>query len=140
MSGPTLYVALVGFGVLAGIVSGLLGVGGGTLIVPFLTLAAGLSQHQAEATSLLVILPTAISGTIALRQRGVGNAGRSLRFGVFGAVGAVLGALLALALPGSTLRVVFAVFMAVVGVKLIRDGLVRPTRSGSAPPPQPERQ
>ena len=51
----------------------------------------------------------------------------------------MLGALLALALPGSTLRVVFAVFLAVVGVKLIRDGLVRPERSGSEPPPQPER-
>ena len=73
---------------LAGVASGLLGVGGGTLLVPFLTLAAGLSQHEAEATSLLVILPTAIAGTLALRRRGVGNAGLALRFGVFGSVGA----------------------------------------------------
>jgi uncharacterized membrane protein YfcA len=123
LSGPTLYVALVLFGVLAGIASGLLGVGGGTLMVPFLTLAAGLSQHAAQATSLLVILPTAIAGTIALRRRGVGNVGKSLRFGVVGAVGAILGALLALALPASTLRVVFAVFLGVVGLKMIRDGL-----------------
>lgn len=134
MSGATLYAALVLFGVLAGVASGLLGVGGGTLLVPFLTLAAGLTQHQAEATSLLVILPTAISGTLALRQRGVGDAGRSLRFGVFGAAGAVLGALLALALPASTLRVIFAVFLAVVGVRLIRDG-----RAGSARRPRSER-
>ncbi len=75
MTGATLYVALVAFGVLAGVASGLLGVGGGTLLVPFLTLAVGLSQHEAEATSLLVILPTAIAGTLALRRRGVGNAG-----------------------------------------------------------------
>ena len=122
MSGPGLYVALVAFGVLAGIASGLLGVGGGTLMVPFLTLVAGLSQHAAQATSLLVILPTAIAGTFALRRHGVGNVGKSLRFGVVGAVGAVLGALLALALPASTLRIVFAVFLGVVGVKLIRDG------------------
>jgi uncharacterized membrane protein YfcA len=128
VSGPTLYVALVAFGVLAGIASGLLGVGGGTLMVPFLTLAAGLTQHQAEATSLLVILPTAISGTIALRQRGVGDVGRSLRFGVFGAIGAVLGALLALALPASTLRVIFAVFLAFVGLRLLRDGLAGSVR------------
>jgi uncharacterized membrane protein YfcA len=123
MSGPTLYVALVAFGVVAGVGSGLLGVGGGTLIVPFLTLAVGLSQHAAEATSLLVILPTAIAGSLALRRRGVGDLGLALRFGAVGAGGGVLGALLALALPASTLRLVFAVFVGIVGLKLAYDGL-----------------
>ncbi len=126
MSGPTLYVALVAFGVVVGIASGLLGVGGGTLIVPFLTLAVGLSQHAAEATSLLVILPTAIAGSLALRRRGVGDLGLALRFGVAGAVGSVLGALLALALTATALRLVFAVFVGLVGLRLARDGLRRP--------------
>ena len=125
MTGFTLYVTLVAFGALTGVASGLLGVGGGTLLVPFLTLAVGMSQHAAEATSLLVILPTAIAGTLALRRRGVGNARLAVRFGVVGSIGAVLGALLALALPATTLRLVFAGFVAVVGVRLIRDG-VRP--------------
>lgn len=123
MTGPTLYVALVSFGVLAGVASGLLGVGGGTLIVPFLTLAVGLSQHAAEATSLLVILPTAIAGSLALRRRGIGDLGLALRLGVVGAAGSVLGALLALALPGGALRLVFAVFVGLVGLRLARDGL-----------------
>jgi uncharacterized membrane protein YfcA len=123
MTGVALYLALVGFGVVAGISSGLLGVGGGTVIVPFLTLAVGLSQHSAEATSLLVILPTAIAGSLALRRRGVGDLGLSLRFGVFGAAGSVLGALLALALSGSTLRVVFAIFVGLAGLRLARDGI-----------------
>jgi hypothetical protein len=113
---------LVAFGVVVGIASGLLGVGGGTLIVPFLTLAVGFSQHSAEATSLLVILPTAVAGSLALRRRGVGDLGLALRFGVFGAAGSVLGALLALTLPASTLRLVFAVFVGVVGLRLVRDG------------------
>ena len=125
MTGPTLYLALVGFGVVVGVASGLLGVGGGTLVVPFLTLAVGLSQHAAEATSLLVILPTAVAGSLALRRRGVGDLGLALRFGVFGALGGILGALLALALPGSTLRLVFAVFIGLVGLRLARDGLRR---------------
>jgi len=125
MTGPTLYLALVSFGVVVGVASGLLGVGGGTLVVPFLTLAVGLSQHAAEATSLLVILPTAVAGSFALRRRGVGDLELALRFGVFGAVGGVLGALLALALPGSTLRLVFAVFIGLVGLRLARDGLRR---------------
>lgn len=123
MTGPTLYVALVAFGVVVGVASGLLGVGGGTLVVPFLTLAVGLSQHAAEATSLLVILPTAVAGSLALRRRGVGDLGLALRFGVLGAVGGVLGALLALSLPGSTLRLVFALFVGLVGLRLVRDGL-----------------
>jgi hypothetical protein len=130
MTGPTLYVALVAFGVVVGVASGLLGVGGGTLIVPFLTLAAGLSQHAAEATSLLVILPTAVAGSLALRRRGVGDLGLALRFGVYGAVGSVLGAFLALALPGSALRIVFAVFVGLVGLRLARDGL-RQERPGT---------
>lgn len=123
MSGPTLYVALVAFGVVVGVASGLLGVGGGTLVVPFLTLAVGFSQHSAQATSLLVILPTAVAGSLALRRRGVGDLGLALRFGVAGAVGSVLGALLALALPASTLRLVFAIFVGLVGLRLARDGL-----------------
>jgi uncharacterized membrane protein YfcA len=125
VTGPTLYVALVAFGVVVGVTSGLLGVGGGTLVVPFLTLAVGLSQHAAEATSLLVILPTAIAGSLALRRRGVGDLGLALRFGVVGAAGSVLGALLALALPGSTLRLVFAIFVGLVGLRIAYDGLRR---------------
>jgi uncharacterized protein len=125
MSGPTLYLALVFFGVAVGVTSGLFGVGGGTLVVPFLTLAVGLSQQSAGATSLLVILPTAIAGSLVLRRRGVGDLGLALRFGVVGAVGSVLGALLALALSGSALRLVFAVFVGLVGLRLARDGIRR---------------
>jgi uncharacterized protein len=123
MTGIVLYVSLAGFGVSAGVASGLLGVGGGTLMVPFLTLAAGLPQHAAEATSLLVVLPTAVVASLALRRRGVGDLGLALRFGLAGSLGGVLGALLALAIPGSALRLVFAGFVALVGLRLARDGL-----------------
>ena len=114
---------LVVIGVLGGLLSGLLGVGGGTLMVPFLTFAVGLSQHAAEATSLLVILPTAVAGTLALQRRGVGNAGLAVRFGLVGSIGAVLGALLAIALPAASLRLVFAIFVGIVGLELIRGGI-----------------
>lgn len=124
MSGAALYLALAGFGVVAGGAAGLLGVGGGTLLVPFLTLAVGMSQHEAEATSLLVVLPTAMVASIVLRRRGVGDLGVALRFGVLGAAGGVLGALLALALPAHVLRSVFAGFLALVAVRLVRDSLV----------------
>jgi hypothetical protein len=123
MSGVVLYTTLVAFGFLAGATAGLLGVGGGIMMIPFLTLVVGVSQHQAQATSLLVILPTAIVASIVLRRKGIGDLGLALRFGTIGAVGGVLGALLALALPGHVLRYVFAVFLAAVSVRLLHDGL-----------------
>ena len=124
MTGVVLYVVLAAFGVITGGAAGLLGVGGGTLMVPFLTLAVGMSQHAAEATSLLVVLPTAIVASLVLQRRGVGDLGVGLRIGLLGAGGGVLGALLALMLPGHVLRIVFACFLALVAVRLIRDALV----------------
>ena len=123
MSGAMVFLGLAAFGLGTGAAAGLLGVGGGALMVPFLTLAIGLSQHAAEATSLVVVLPTAVVASLALRRRGVGDLGVALRFGVVGALGGVGGALVALALPASTLRVVFAAFLGLVGLRLVRDGI-----------------
>jgi uncharacterized protein len=124
VSGLVLYAVLIAFGFLTGGAAGLLGVGGGIMMVPFLTLAAGVSQHAAQATSLLVVLPTAVVASITLHRKGVGELALALRFGALGAVGGIAGALLALALPGHALRLVFALFLAVVAVRLVRDGLV----------------
>lgn len=121
MTTLALLLTLVAVGAAAGVLAGLLGVGGGVLLVPFLVLALGMTQHEAEATSLLVILPTAIAASVALRLRGVGDLPVALGLGAIGAVGAAAGALLALALPGSVLRVLFSVLLALVGLRLIRD-------------------
>ena len=127
MTTVAVLLALVAVGAAAGVLAGFLGVGGGVLLVPFLVLALGMTQHEAEATSLLVILPTAIAASIALRLRGVGDLPVALGIGLVGAVGAAAGALLALALPGSVLRWFFAVLLALVGLRLIRDARVERT-------------
>lgn len=117
-------------GLLAGVVAGLLGVGGGALFVPALTIGLGLSQLDAEATSLLAIIPVALVG--ALRQRGHGNV--DLRtgalVGLLGAAGAAGGAALANAVPQRALEVSFALFILFVASQLARRAL-----SGSAPQP-----
>ena len=118
--------ALIAVGTATGILAGLLGVGGGILLVPFLVLALGMSQHEAEATSLLVILPTSVVASLTLRRRGVGNLPVALGIGVVGAIGGAAGALLALALPGAVLRALFAAFLALIGLRLLRDGLAHP--------------
>jgi uncharacterized protein len=115
--------ALVAFGVVAGAASGLLGIGGGALIVPFLVLVAGYGQHRAEAISLLVVLPTAIVGSTVLHRRGIGDLRRALALGGLGTLGGVAGARLALALPAHALQLLFAAFLAAVGLRICRRAL-----------------
>jgi uncharacterized membrane protein YfcA len=116
-------VGLVAFGVLTGILSGVLGVGGGIFMVPFLVLVVGLSQHAAQATSLLVVLPTAAVGSWSLYRRGVGDLPTALRMGLVGMVGSIAGTAVALSMPAQALRICFALLMVVIGVRLLRDAL-----------------
>jgi uncharacterized protein len=107
-------------GAAGGVISGMLGVGGGILFVPALTLVLSLSQVRAEATSLLAIIPVAFVG--AIRQYGYGN--------VRVRDGAVLGALSALGVAGGValaneltqraLRIGFAVLLVVVATQFLR--------------------
>jgi uncharacterized protein len=76
-------------------------------------------QQDAQATSLLVILPTSIVATVVLRRRGVVPVGPALKIGALGAVAAAAGAAAALVLPSEALRVVFAAFLMAVGVRLV---------------------
>lgn len=129
----TLVIALIAFGLMTGMLAGLLGVGGGIFMVPFLVLAAGLGQQEAQASSLLVVLPTAIVASWSLRKRGVLDLPLALKIGVCGVLGSAAGAFLALRLPGPTLRLLFAVLLVVVGVKLLRDAWVH----AGDPPSEP---
>src|SRR5450631_4413049 len=107
-------------GLAAGVLSGLLGVGGGILFVPALTLVLGLSQIRAEATSLLAIIPVALVG--AWRQQRYGNV--DLRdgavLGALSAVGVGAGVALANVLPQKALRFGFAAVILVVAAQFIR--------------------
>jgi uncharacterized membrane protein YfcA len=113
----TVALAAVGLGLVAGLLAGLLGVGGGLLFVPTL-LALGLGQHEAEATSLLAILPTVAAG--AWRQHGYGNVRwrSALVLGLSSVGGVAGGVALAESLPASALRRLFAVLMLVVAAQI----------------------
>jgi uncharacterized membrane protein YfcA len=105
-------------GLVAGVLAGLFGVGGGILFVPTLTLVLGLTQIHAEASSLLAILPTAAAG--AWQQRRYGNvrwrASLVLALGAIAGVGA--GVQIAEALPEHVLRRLFGVLMLAVAGQL----------------------
>jgi hypothetical protein len=110
---------ILAFGLCTGMLSGVLGIGGGTFMVPFMVLALGIGQHAAEATSLVVVLPTSVVATIVLARRGAVDVVRALLLGLMGAAGGVGGALLALALPADVLRRCFGVFMLGVAARML---------------------
>ena len=116
-------IGVIIIGLAAGIIAGLLGVGGGVLFVPGLVIFLNLNQHQAEATSLLAIVPVAIVGTY--RQDRYGNVQRAdaLLLGLLSVAGAAAGVALANALSGAFLRDAFAALTMLVAAQLVRRAL-----------------
>jgi uncharacterized protein len=100
-----------------GVASGLFGIGGGVLLVPFLALFFAFGQHRAQGTSLIALIPpTGLLAFLAYANAGYVSwkTGLLLIPGVF--VGGVLGGLLAKRLPPRRMRQVFAGLMFVLGV------------------------
>jgi uncharacterized protein len=111
-------VIALGLGFVAGVLAGLFGVGGGILFVPTLIIVFGLGQVEAQATSLLAILPTVVAGT--WRQHRYGNVRwrTAAVIGTTAIVGVELGVLVAKALPEQTLRRLFAVLVLALAAQL----------------------
>jgi uncharacterized membrane protein YfcA len=110
-------------GVLAGIVAGMLGVGGGILFVPALTIFVGFSQVHAESTSLLAIVPVAAIGAARQYQHGNVRLKDGALIGVLSAAGAVGGAALSNVLPQRTLELMFAGLVLFMAFQLVRRAL-----------------
>jgi hypothetical protein len=118
MSATTVVLALaLGFG--AGALSGLFGVGGGILFVPTLALVVGLTQLDAQATSLAAMIPVVAVG--AWQQNRAGNVRwkAGLAVGAASILGVVGGAALATSLDEDLLRNLFAVFLLFIAAQLL---------------------
>ena len=111
------YVLAVVLGIVAGVLAGMFGVGGGILFVPTLTYL-GLSQLNAEATSLLAIIPTVIVGVWRHNRFGNVRWKPALAIGIASIGAAIGGAQLAVSLPESTLRRLFAVLLLLTGAQI----------------------
>jgi uncharacterized protein len=116
-------IGAIAIGLAGGVVAGLLGVGGGVLFVPGLVIFLNLGQHQAEATSLLAIVPVAMVGT--WRQDRYGNVNRrdAVLLGVLSVAGAAAGVALANDISGQLLRDGFACLTLVIAAQLVRNTL-----------------
>ena len=118
-------------GFLAGIIAGILGVGGGALFAPALVLFLGESQLHAEATSLVAIVPTALAGAWSQQRYGNLRLREGILLGSLAIAGAAAGVALANLLAERPLRIIFAAFILVVAFQLVRRELrPAPERGG----------
>jgi uncharacterized protein len=113
----------VALGFAAGALSGLFGVGGGTLFVPTLVIVLDQGQLSAQATSLAAMIPVVLFG--AWRQNSYGNVRWRVAaiIGLASAVGVAGGSALADSLPEQALRKLFAAFLLAVAAQLVRSRL-----------------
>ncbi len=125
MRGPRAYAAFIGIGLAAGILSGLFGVGGGTVIVPLLVLLLGFDQRLSAGTSLAAIVPTAAVGVISYAVHDSVAWIPALILALGSVIGAQVGTRLLPRISQTALRWCFVGFLTVVIVSLF---LVIPSR------------
>jgi len=117
--------AIVG-GLFAGVLSGLVGIGGGQVFVPLLTIGFGASQIVAQGTSLAAIIPTAfVGGYTHVRHKTV-DLEAAVWTGGGGVVGAVVGALLAVHVAGPLLARIFGALLITSSFLLFRRARSQP--------------
>lgn len=116
-------VAAVLFGLAGGAVGGVLGVGGGVLFVPALALFLGASQIEAEATSLLAIVPVAMLGSWRQHRHGNLRIREALLLGVLALPGVAAGVAIANAVSERALEIGFGLLLLFVSYRLVRRAL-----------------
>jgi uncharacterized membrane protein YfcA len=104
-------VVAIGGGLVAGFLSGTIGIGGGLVFVPFMTIGFRMAQPLAQGTSLAAVIPTAVVGGITHLRRGNVRRDAAIWMGVGGVVGAAIGSLIAVEVPGPILARVFGAFL-----------------------------
>jgi hypothetical protein len=112
--------ALVVIGLIAGFLSGILGVGGGVVMVPLMILLLGFSQHQAQGTSLAVLaVPVTLAAAYNYYQDGSLNWRYALVMAFMFVIGGYLGSKLAISLDEKVLKRIFGVVLVVLGFRMI---------------------
>lgn len=106
-------------GIAAGILGGMVGVGGGLIIVPALVYFLGFSQHTAQGTSLgLILLPVGILGVMQYYKQGHVDFKVVAILGIGFLIGSYFGSRFSLSLPQATIKKVFAILMLIISLKM----------------------
>lgn len=110
-------------GVLTGFLSGLMGVGGGTIMIPVMVILIGFTQHMAQGTSLLVMIPAGAVGAVTHGK--MGNVEKTILWGLVPGIllGTYAGGNFANIIPNDTLRLIFAAMLIFVGIRYFGTSL-----------------
>ena len=125
-----LFLATALVGIVIGAFSGMLGIGGGTIMVPLFRLAFGMSPVSSTATSLFTIIPTSVSGAISHVRGGTCSVKIGLALGVGGACTSPIGVWLAQLSPGWAVMAAAALVIAYSGTTMLRKALALPNGAG----------
>lgn len=113
---------MLGGGAAAGVFGSLLGLGGGVLIVPLLTLGFGLPLREAVGVSLVAVIVTSSAAAGVYLERNVANLRLGMSLELFTAIGALVGGLVAFLIEERVLAVLFAILLAYVAFSMVRPG------------------
>lgn len=109
---------VAGIGFLSGIISGM-GIGGGTILIPALLFFVGINQHQAQGVNLFYFLPTAVAALVTHWRSGHFSIQTAKPLALWGLLGAVAGAFLAVSLDAAWLKKLFGGFLFLMGLSEI---------------------
>jgi len=115
-------------GVSTGILSGMLGIGGGAIMVVMAIALLNVSQHVAQAAALTAIIPTALTGVYKHHRNGLVNWQLVLYMSIGGVIGGLAGSYWANIMDEAILRKVFSIFFALIGVKLLISSYKKDTK------------
>jgi hypothetical protein len=114
------YIILILIGLVAGFISGLIGIGGGVFIVPALVMLLGYSQKAAQGTSLgILLLPVGIIAVYKYYQHGYLNPGSVLVMAGAFLVGSLLGSQLAMSWSDQLVKKAFAIILLIISLKML---------------------
>lgn len=111
---------MIVLGLMAGVMSGMFGIGGGTIIVPAMTFAVGFSMRESIGTSLAaLLLPFGIMGVIEYYKKGDVNVGAALLLLIGMFVGSYFGAKITMAVPEIYIKRGFGVLLMLIGLRYL---------------------
>jgi uncharacterized membrane protein YfcA len=110
---------LLAIGLTAGFLAGLLGIGGGVVLVPAMVLILAFDQHVAQGTSLVVMIPAALTGSYTHHRNGRLVLRDAAWLGAGGVLGAILGSFSALSMEDTLLQRLFAAFLVISAIRIL---------------------
>jgi uncharacterized membrane protein YfcA len=129
-SWPSL-LGMLGLGLGAGLLAGLLGVGGGILVVPLLVIAFGLTNVEAKGTSLVMMIPAGISGTIVNLRNKLVDVRAGVIIGAVAAAVSYAGVAVAVIMPSTVSNILFSLLMLYTAMQFV----IRAIRTGRSARP-----